>query len=195
MVRSCSPIDHFPDRWRNLNEVKAICNSDTEPVGDEAYHTLPHLWKCMDDELNNVFIIPYKDAAGADDYACSRWEKMLGIAPMYGASLEDRQFNIYTKLIQNTPYTYEKLLTLLDELIGESETKVENDVENKTLSVKISLKSRLKADAITELLEKIVPANILLNITIVYTTYDDLSDRTYDELSAYSYNEIKITEL
>lgn len=195
MARSFNLLEHFPDRWRSLLEVQAICDSDLLPVGDDDRHTIPHLWKCMDAELNNSFIIPYDTEPGADEYTCSRWEKMLGIVPADDMTLDDRQFNIYTKLFQSTPYTYEKLKVMLDELIGETNYSTTRDVDNKTLTVKLSLGSRFKFDAVNELLDRIIPADIILNTTVAYTTNEDMSAYTHNELSAYTHNEIKITEM
>ena len=73
MERSFNLLEHFPDRWRSLLEVQAICDSDLVPVDGDDKHTIPHLWKCMDTELNNAFIVPYDTKPGADEYTCSRY--------------------------------------------------------------------------------------------------------------------------
>ena len=195
MERSFNLLEHFPDRWRSLLEVQAICDSDLVSVDGDDKHTIPHLWDCMETELNNAFIVPYDTKPGADEYTCSRWEKMLGIVPADDMTLDDRQFNIYTKLFQSTPYTYEKLKVMLDDLIGETDYYLDRDVNNKSLTVKLSLQSRFKADSVNDLLDRIIPADIILNTTVAYTTNDDMSKYTHDELSAYTHNEIKITEL
>ena len=84
---------------------------------------------------------------------------------------------------------------MLDDLIGETDYSLSRDVINKTITVKLSLQSRFKADAVNDLLDRIIPADIILNTTVAYTTSDDMSKYTHDELSAYTHNEIKITEL
>ena len=223
MARSFNLLEHFPDRWRSLLEVQAICDSDLIPVGDDDRHTIPHLWKCMDDELNNSFIIPYGTKDGADEYTCSRWEKMLGIDPANAMSLSDRQFKIYTQLYQSTPYTYTALQKMLDELVGVDNYEIvsdkttsglsdythdelseytHNDLRidngrnaNKELTVKLSLESRFKADAVEDLLDRIVPADMILNTTVAYTTHNEMSVHTHNELSTYTHTEIKVTEM
>lgn len=195
MAKSFDLLKHYPDRWRELKEIQAICNSDLLPVDEQDVHTLPHLWKCMDAELNNGFILPYGDMEGADEYACSRWEKMLGIVPANDMTLDDRQFNIYTKLYQDTPYSIGKLREILDYLVGETDYALTRDVVNKTISVKLSLGSRFKANAVQDLLDKIVPADMILNISVAYTTNENMSKYTHNDLSTYTHNEIKITEM
>lgn len=195
MAKSFPLLEYFPDRWRELKEVKAICDSDVTSVDGDDRHTLQHLWKCMDAELNNAFILPYGDKEGADEYTCSRWESILGIVPADDMTLDDRQFNIYTKLFQSTPYTYRKLIEMMDYLVGETNYRMTRDVKAKTLQVKISIGSRFKAESVKELLDRIVPANVLLNIEIAYTTHNNMSAYTHNELSVYTHDEIKITQM
>lgn len=196
MEKSSNPLlEYLPDRWRQLEEVKAICDSDMLPVDDGDTHTLAHLWDCMDAELNNVFILPYGDLNGADKYACSRWESILGIVAPDDMSLEDRQFNIFTKLFQSAPYSYKKLEEMLDELVGASNYDMSRDVDGKVLNVKLSIVSRYRINSVVDLLDRIVPANMILNITIVYTTHDHMTIHTHDELSVYTHDEIKVTQM
>ena len=195
MDRSFNLLKHLPERWRSLKEVIAICDSDVKPVGDRVEHTLPHLWDCMDAELNNSFILPYEDKDGADEYACYRWESILGIIAPDDMTLRDRQFNIYTKLYQSTPYTYNRLEDMLSEFVEPTNYTMTRDVSSKTIEVKISLKSRFMAESVAELLDRIVPADMILNVIIIYTTYNDISQYTHNELSVYTNDEIKVTQM
>lgn len=197
MARSFTPLEHYPDRWRELKEIHAISDTDILPLsdGNVDVHTLQHIWDCLDKELNNAFIISYGENEGADEYACSRWESMLGIKPLNGASLDDRQFTIYTRLFQMTPYSLEKIERLLEAILGEKQTSITPNVETQTVKVVLSLSSRFKIDAITELMEAIVPANMILIIDVDNTTHRDLAKYTHEQLEPYTHQEITITEL
>lgn len=197
MEKSFSPIEHYPDRWRKLKEIQAISNTDVVPLPNDGVdvHTLQHLWSCMEQELNNAFITTSGDNPGADEHACSRWEKMLGIIPSNEATLDDRQFAIYTRLFQMVPYTYEKIRNTLASILGEEKTTIDIDVENQTVKVIMTLGSRFKIDSIGELMDSIVPANMILIMDIDHTTHDDLSKYAHDELTPYTHEEIRITEL
>ena len=188
-------IEYFPDRWRSLREVQAICDADITPAEEGDRHTIQHLWDCMEIELNNAFILPYENEPGAEEYACSRWESMLKIVPANDMTLDDRQFNIRTKLFQVAPYTYRSLQKTLSALIDESGFEISRDVGAKILTVKIAVSNRFKAQAISELLDRIVPADMLLNVEIIYTTHDHMSAYTHDELSTYTHDELKTTQL
>lgn len=237
MERSFDLLSHFPDRWRELREVQAICETDVksvvppteikkvipslQPTHDEFkvythdelgeyshddliklitnttdMHTIVHLWDCMDAELNSVFILPYGGKDGADDNACSRWESILGIIPYDDSDLDDRRFVIYSKMYQQIPYSYKHICKMLDDLVGKGNWVMARSVESKTLDVRISMQllhtSRL--EAVRELLENIVPANMQLFVSMDSTTYEDLTSYTYGELSAYTCEDIKIQE-
>ena len=196
MVKSFNLLERFPDRWRSLKEIQAICDSDLVPLKDGSdSHTLPHLWKCMDAELNNAFILSHEGLAGADEYACSRWESILGLVAPDDMPLEDRQFTIYTKLFTRPPYSYNNVIKMIEFLIDSKAYDFKRDVNTKTVEIKIAVSSRYKAEAITELLDNIIPANMILNITIVYTTHDHMTIHTHDELSVYTHDEIKVTQM
>ena len=219
MAKSFNPIEHYPDRWRELKEIQAICKTDTHNGGtyseltefsygelktytcgnltsdDTAVHTLGHLWGLMEQELNNAFILPYGDKPGLDNYACSRWERMLGIKVSNEASLDDRQFAIYTRLFQMIPYSLENIRNTLVSLLGEDKTTITADVENQTVKVVLTLSSRFKSESIKELMENIVPANMILVVDVDNTTHEDLEKYTHEQLEPYTHEQITITEL
>lgn len=199
MEQSFNLLEHYPDRWRGLREIQAICDTDVTPYTDEDgtvhdMHTLQHLYECMEQELNNSLIIPYDNTGGADEYTVSRWEKMLGITPDSEATLADRIFVINIRLFQTAPYSIRKIQHLLDSLLGEGESVVMRDVENKTLKVILDLSSRFKAGQMREMLDNTIPANMGLTIAIAYTTHNDMARHTHDDLSHYTHDEIVITE-
>ena len=157
-------------------------------------HTLQYLWDCMDQELNNRFISSYETEDGADEYTCSRWEKMLGITAPNDATLDDRRFAIIIRLFQRPPYTIRSLQALFDDLLGAGESVIIRDVGNKTIKVVLDLSSRFKNNAVREFLENMVPADMILNIEIAYTTYKDLEPYTHKELEPFTHEEIVVTE-
>ena len=239
-MKLMNPIEHYPDRWRKLKEIKTICDADilvTAPsyesytygqlngfeycelegfeygqlnsltiesaghfpsygVGASAYvHTLQCLWGCIEQELDNNFIIGFGDKVGADDYACSRWEAILGIVPSNKAELEDRQIAIYTRMFHMVPYTYENIQKTLDSILGKGNTLLIPDVEAQTCKVILAVDNRFKFESVKELLDNIIPANMILTVEIDYRTHDDLSKYTHSRLGNYTHEIIKMTEL
>ena len=197
MEKSFNLLEYYPDRWRELKEVQAICDSDvTEIDGSDNIHTLQHLWECLETDLNNVFILPYGDNDGANEMACERWESMLGIVPTDDMTLDDRQFVIYTKLFQTTPYSYRNLQNILTDLIGNDGFTLSRNVEDKWLIVVVNESNKFKANAVKELIENITPVDMRLNVTISMTPHGYLEKYTHDDLDEYTHKEITtLTEL
>lgn len=184
MEKSFTLIEHYPDRWRELRELQAIC--DTDIVGDDV-HTLQHLYECMEQELNNSFF-------ELDEYACSRWEKMLGIIPSNEATVDDRRFAICTRLFLLSPYTIEGVEDALASILGERKTRIKADVSTKEVKVIMHLDSRFKIDTITELMDAIIPANMKLTMSVDYTTFQDLENETHTQLEEYKHEDIPVTD-
>ena len=201
MVKSFDLLQHYPDRWRELKEIQAIVNTDLLPVIDENgevvsdVHTLQHLYDYMEQELKNSLISPYGDSPGADIETCKRWEKMLGIVPNTGATLEDRVFVIKLRLVQTAPYSLKTIQTLLDNLIGKGQSTLIRDVDDKSLEVILGLRSRFQIESVREMLDNMIPADMKLNMKIDYTTHDDMAKYDHDFLSQYTHDEIPITEM
>lgn len=191
MVKSFNLIEHYPDRWRELKEIQAICDTDVDGID---IHTLQSLWDCMEQELNNSFILPYDNHEGMDEYTCSRWEKMLGITPSPLAETSDRQFAIYTRLLQMTPYSDENVNKTLNSILGEDEYERDIDTESLTYKIVLRLSSRFMVDSINNLMDNIVPANMILITDIRNTTHEHLENYEHEKLEPYSHYDITITE-
>ena len=99
----------------------------------------------------------------------SRWEKMLGIVPLDGCSLEDRRLKVHSKIIEKLPYTHRTLKKRLDALCGENNYTLENGYNSMYLQT--YFKSKYQITDIKEMLEQMLPLNIFLTYinTMLYT--------------------------
>lgn len=179
--------DYFPDRWRDLAEVQAIVYSDL----DEGSAGLDTLAGNMVQLLNDTMILSNSDGSGgADDYACRRWEAILGIEPSGSATLEDRRYAIYLKFFDARPYTWSNLDELLGEVLGSEDSfLIERDVTAKTIHIRIFLESVNMMDSVEAFLDEIVPADMIMTITAYFNRYGEIEDsgKTYAQLESYTY--------
>ena len=97
-------IDFIPPVYANIKEFQALAKS---------YNAELTLTANRLDEIHNNFFID-----GLNDYGCSRWEDLLGLKSNSSFTLDERRFAIKTKLVGQRPYTYKKLASLLDNLVG-----------------------------------------------------------------------------
>lgn len=185
-----STYEYFPDRWRDLEEVKAIAYSDM----DEGSAGLDTLADNIVQSLNDVMILSDKDGSGgADEYACSRWEAILGIEPSGSATLEDRRYAIYLKFFDARPYTWSNLSELLGEVLGSEDSfLIERDVEAKTIQIRIFLESTNMMQSAEDFLDEIVPADMIMTIVPYYNRYSEIeaTEKTYAQLESYTYEQL-----
>lgn len=147
---------------------------------------LAALWSAYISIFENQFI------AYAGEYGLSQWESMLDIIPKSNDTLEDRRFRILTYLKGNRPYTDEKLEELLDDLCGSVGYVIERDYNAFTFTFKLNLGVKSQMDSAADMLERIIPKNLLLTVTLNYNRHCDLRQKfTHGEMKAYTHKSLR----
>lgn len=119
--------------------------------------------------------------ADMTEYGVSRWEKMLGITPAEGSSLDDRKAAILTQLSVKIPYTWRVLKQMLVPILG-GEDKFVMEYVNDEGKLVIHT-DRLDDDmlaTVDELLARVLPQNIEL------VQYNHHIEYSYEEYMKYS---------
>lgn len=171
-------IEYLPDFLRSVREYKAILTDAFEPEVVE-------LFQAIENALSDQFI------ETASEYGISRWEKMLKIVPKSTHSLEDRRFTILTRLNEQPPFTMEALKQKLENLCGKDGYSVEVDVEKFILKVRIALTSRNAFDDVCVLLERVVPSNMVIDVSLMYNQHKAFSQYTNGQLTAYTHHQLR----
>ena len=171
-------IDYLPEFLRNVREYKAILTDAVQPEVVE-------LFQSIDNALNDQFI------PDATEYGVSRWEKMLKINPKATQTLDERKFTILTMMNSQLPYTSKSLEKRLEVLCGKGEYSVELNAQNYTLKVRIALTSRSKYTDVENMLEKIVPANMIIDCSLMYNQNKMFNSYTHEQLKAFTHDELR----
>lgn len=139
-------------------------------------------------------------SAGDDFYvetmtetALARWESMLGLSSGNGTELGERRFRLLTYLIPQTPFTMLRLQEMLADLCGEDGYALSWDGVY-TLVVRIALASRVTYSAVVALLERVAPANLVLDISLMYNIQSFVATATHQTLASYTHESIKEEE-
>ena len=148
-------LQKLPRYHRNIYEFQQISKADTPE--------LKLLLKHIDTILSNWFIDT------ADDYGISRLEKIAGIIPDSSVDLELRKFNLLLKMSEKLPYTDETLEERLTSLCGAGNYSVFRDYDNYFLSILTTLEDGNTFDSIIEVLDKMIPCNLVLEVKNVVT--------------------------
>ena len=177
MAKEVNLLSYWMPTLRKLREFREIANAE-EPE-------IRLLLDAIERTLNNMFI------EKADEYGIKHFEEMMHIYPEEDADLETRRFKVAVKWNDKLPYTESRLNGLLESLCGENGYKVKIDNDAYELIVKLALYNEHNVEEVRDLLDRVVPANMITEVTLFNTHYI-LSSLTHEQLSNYTYDDIRL---
>ncbi len=113
MKRKIDLIRYLPDVIKDNNILNTICSSQSSE--------LVLLFDELSKTKNNFFITT------ADEYGISQFEKLLDITPNLYDDLETRRIRVSFLWNNNIPYTWNKLIQILDTICGVGEYEIARD--------------------------------------------------------------------
>ncbi len=128
--------------------------------------------------------------SSALDSGIVRREAMLKLAPKATDTLDDRRFRIKSLYNRQPPYTFLALEELMKILCGDSGYTLEW-TDSFELKVGVALTSKSAFGEVVDLLEKLTPMNLKLDVSLMYNTYGDLSAYSHDYLSNYTHEQLR----
>lgn len=163
---------YFPDLLKEVKEFRKLAEAENPE--------LLFLWDELGEVLDNQFI----DTATKTGVA--RREKMLKISPKATDTLEERKFRLLARYNENLPYTLRAMHSQLSILCGENGYRLEINYGAFTLKAKLELTNKKNVDAVGEMLERIVPMNMLLKVELMYNQHQTLRQFTHEELKKFT---------
>lgn len=164
---------YFPTHIQNIDEFEKLIG-----VFDS---TIAACWTIADKELNNEFLTTM------DEDACTRQETMLGISYSANDSLDDRRRRIIGYYASDLPYTKKKLDEAIKSMCGEDYYTLEIDTTARTVTVRLAMESENMVDIVQEILDRMIPANMVVSITEAYNRYKKFLEMTWGDLSSYTW--------
>ena len=150
MTREIELCSYLPEVIKNVREYQVLCNVQTPQVNA--------MWKALEVVFDNGFL------ESLTEYGCQRWEKILQLTPDKSESLEIRRKNIWIRLNENLPYTWKRLVMLMDSICGENGYTMTLYHNDYFLDVSIQLtEQNLESHIVKQVLEmfeRVLPANI-----------------------------------
>lgn len=172
-----SLIEYLPSVLQEFEEFKELFKAEQKQVDE--------LWEMIYGILNEAFIDT------AEDTGLKRWETALNIAPLDTDTTAVRRMRIQAKLIEDVPYTWNNLKKMLGSLCGEDGYTLELKSKEYTLVIKVALTSKKMKEEVETMCDRVVPANLILDIDLMYNTYEILKGYTYGQLSNKTYAELR----
>ncbi len=176
-ARTIDLLGYLPDVLKDTKEMQAIMQTETPEI--------QALWQACEDVMNDQFI------AEATENGVARREKMLGISPFATDTLDDRKFRILSRYNENIPYTRRSLMRQLAALCGEDGYSVQFLTKDFTVKVKVELTAKKQETAVSELLERILPYNMVFTVELLYNQWQMVKAYTWGALAARTWNQVR----
>ncbi|QIB68646.1 YmfQ family protein [Aminipila butyrica] len=177
MDRRINLIAYLPEILQDIREFKTV--AETENL------ELKQLQAALNAALNDLFV------ESSTEYGVARWEKILKISPKGTNSLAERKFRILARLNEQLPYSYRMLARQLATLCGEEGYSLKENIETYQLIVRVALAAKSNFDDVQKLLERVVPCNVAVDLSLIYNQYQVLEAFTYGQLEAYTYEQMR----
>lgn len=170
-------IDYLPPVLAGTKEMAAIMAAEQPEV--EA------LWDALRVVLDAGFV------QTANSKALSRWERMIGIRPKAADTLEIRRIRILTRMNERLPYTMRVLHQMLAAICGPDGYTVRLFADKYYLRVRVALDQLASYEDVRNMLRRVIPANMQMDLAPDYNTHGDLGQYTHRRLANYSHRELR----
>ncbi|MGE4215249.1 MAG: putative phage tail protein [Anaerotignaceae bacterium] len=168
---------YYPDILKEVREFQALAAAEN-PEMQLVYTAIEDV---MDEQFINT----------AKNYGVARLEKIVGITSKATDTLEERKFRVMAKYNEDVPYTVPKLNELLTTLCGTDGYTLEINNGAFTLKVKVALTSKKNKNAVSELLERVTPMNMVLSVELMYNQWQTVTGLTWGSASSMTWDEIR----
>lgn len=168
---------YFPDILKEVREFQALAVAEN-PEMELVYTSIADV---MDEQFVST----------AKNYGVARLEKIVGITSKATDTLEERKFKVLARYNEDVPYTVPKLNELLTTLCGTDGYALEINNGAFTLKVKVALTSKKNKDAVSELMERVTPMNMLLSVELMYNQWYMVAGLTWGSASGTTWNEMR----
>jgi len=168
---------YFPDHLKNIKEFSEM---------NQAFDTiLAKLWKVFETEYKNEFM------SMMDADACERYEGMLGIKIKASDTVDDRQRRIIGYFASDLPYTKKKLDDAIKSMCGSGYYTLEINPAERYVTAGIAMESENMLDIVQEIIDRMVPANMVTTVKVMYNRYSMLTPYTHAALAEFTHAEIR----
>lgn len=177
MIREADLISFLPEFMRGYLELRKLLSAQQGEV--QALEDMTEILK------NNQFIL------SADEQGIEKFETMLEIAALDDDSLENRRFRVLSRWNNAIPYTEQVLRNRMDTLCGADGYSLEIQNQEYRIKIRVALKSKKNYKMVEEMLKETVPANMVLDLSLLYNQHKTLKQFTHRQLSAYTGKQIR----
>ena len=177
MDRTINLIEYVPPILAETKEFQAICAAENVEI----------------ERLRTAYLNMFADQfiQTATENGIERLEKIMGIVPKGTDTLEVRRFRLQARKQEKLPYTKWTLPEQLAALCGDDGYSLNIDHTARKISVRVALTVKGMYDAVELLLLKQRPANMVIDLSLLYNQWLVLAAKTWDELSTKTWYQVR----
>lgn len=146
-------LDYFPDFLKQYREYQVVTTLSQVELD------------AILERIDALFADLFVDTATLS--GIEHREKMYGIVPREGASLEERRLAVKAKESRALPYTIRQYRDMLLTMCGDGNYKVDLDAGNYAIDVKVRASARedpqILLDSVDDMTMQVLPANMVYN--------------------------------
>lgn len=172
-MRDVDVSQYYPMVMSEVREFQHISAAENPELG--------LLWQAVQNVLDDQFI---RDAT---INGVARREKMLKITPFTSDTLDERKFRLLARYIEDIPYTVPTLRNSLSSICGPNGYRMNLIHNTFTLIVKVELVAKRNLETVRDLLDRIVPMNMIIDLDLMYNQHRTFQPFTHRQLQAYQH--------
>lgn len=146
--------EYLPQYLQEVEEFEEICK--TEDI------ELEELNSKIEEMLNEIIVNKAKG------YGLDRYERIYNIIPK-SSNIEERRFNILSKMNNKVPFTLNWLRNKLETLVGKDNYRINIDYANYSVTIEVSMIFENIANTLNVDLREQLPANMLITVNLFQT--------------------------
>ena len=174
MIREVELKSYLPDFLQGYKELHEAMQAQN-----------PELEDLIEVTRDNLFII------SCNEQGIEKFERMLGIKALDEDTLDNRKFRILSKWNNAIPYTTKILHQKLETLCGKDGYELEILPEQYIVTVRVALKSKRNYEMVRNMLDEAIPANMMIDLSLLYNKHELLEQYTHGQLSMYTYKQLR----
>lgn len=169
--------EYWPTVLQEIKEFRKIAEIENPE--------LEKLWQEIENIVDDQFI------ETATERGIARREKILDVMPFADDTLESRRFRVRGLWNEKLPYTYRVLLEKLENLCGKDGYKVMLSSREYTIIIKVALTAKRMIDAVKEVTNRMLPANLVITVELLYRQHLTLGKYTHEYLKQYTHHQLR----
>ena len=143
------------------------------------------LWTVLENILNDQFV------NNSTENGVNRWESILKVTPKGTDDLDVRKFRILARLNETLPYTFTTTEQQLATLCGSDGYTLILNNGTYTLTVRVALTAKGNFDEVGKLLQRTSPANMVIDLSLLYNQHSMLARFTHTQLTAFTHDQLR----